>query len=125
MIRSHFNRDLGILEVNYSGKLNFTELKKFGDQLILNDNLPRELRILTDVREGEYDFSENELPGVMDALRNQTRFFRYVKAAFVQTKPRETAISLIVEQRNSIPNYHHRVFSTPEAAKKWLMENNI
>jgi hypothetical protein len=124
MIRSRFNRKLNVLEVKYSGKLRADELKAFGDSLCLNRRIPRELKILTDVREGEYDFTERELPGVIESLRRQLKAFKYIKAAFIQTRPHETAISMITERRTNIPNYFHRVFSTPEAAMIWLLDSN-
>ncbi len=116
---------LDILEVRYLGKLGCKELTEFGESLSRNKMIPRELKILTDVREGEYDFSERELPVVLDALKIQLKAFTFIKAAFVQTRPKETAMSMITEQRNTIPNYYHKVFSTPDAAMKWLLEKNV
>lgn len=125
MITRKFNKELGILEVCYTGKLSYKELKNFGDSLTIDKSIPRELKILTDVREGEYSFTEKEVPKVIIALNEQIKAFKYIKAAFIQTKPRETAISLITEEKNTIPNYFHRVFSTHDAALGWLMGNNI
>ncbi len=125
MITSRYNSEIGVLEVRYKGKLGYTELKGFGDSLMTNLSIPRELKILTDVRDGEYDLRENELQLVLNALQLQMSSFKFIKAAFIHTRPKETAISLISEERNTIPNYYHRVFSTRQAALTWLLENNV
>ncbi len=123
MISSTFNSKLGILEVKYSGRLNYRELKNFSDSLMKDKKIPRELKILTDVREGEYDLKGRDLPEIPDASNNMAGAFTFIKAAFIHNRPRETALSLIAEKRNTIPNYFHRVFSTEEAALSWLLGN--
>ncbi|HYW94332.1 MAG TPA: hypothetical protein VE870_01950, partial [Bacteroidales bacterium] len=68
-------------------------------------------------------FNEKELPLFFSTIDEQLKGFSSVKAAYIQTAPRETAISLIAAQRTSNPNYFQKVFSTPEAALTWLLKN--
>ncbi len=125
MISSHYNTDLGILEVRYTGRLGYTELKNFHDRLTHDQDIPRELRILTDARDGEYEITEKDVALVLEDIHLQMKSFTYIKAAYIHTKPRETAISLITGEKNTVPNYFHKVFSTQEAALNWLIQNNV
>lgn len=121
MITFHFNKTLDILEVTYSGKIEFSDLIEFGNKMYSNKTLPRKLKILTDVTKAEYILKHSEFKDLVSALRKHISVYKSVHAAYIQNKPKETAYSMILELEANIPNYHHAVFSAPEAAIDWLL----
>ncbi len=47
--------------------------------------------------------------------------YSWVRAAFIQLSPRETALSFLMEQEISTDKYKHAIFSTRQAALNWLL----
>ncbi len=121
MITFQLNNDLNILEVTYSGKIEFTDLVEFGNKMYSDNTLPRILKILTDVTKAEYVLKHSEFKDLISALQKHVSTYNSVHAAFIQNKPKETAYSMILELEAKIPNYHHAVFSTRESAINWLL----
>lgn len=120
MITFQFNKILNLLEVTYSGKIEFTDLVEFGNKVYSDQSLPRHLRILTDVTQAEYSLKSREFKQLVIELKKHVSAFESVKAAFIQNKPKETAYSMILELEAKIPDYHHAVFSTRESALIWI-----
>ena len=125
MIRYEYNRPLGILEVTYEGKINVEQLADYGIRISNDETIPRELKLITDASKAEYEISVNDMPKVLEALVNHVKNFVYIKAAFIQTKPKETALSLIFEKAYDLSNYHHKIFATKDAAIEWLLQQDI
>lgn len=125
MITFQFNKTLDILEVTYSGKIEFSDLIEFGNKMYSDKTLPRKLKILTDVTKAEYVLKYSEFSGLVSALQRHVSAYDSVYAAFIQNKPKETAYSMILELEANIPNYHHAVFATAEAAIEWLFKKII
>ena len=121
MIRFKYNQELEMLEVTYSGNITLQELIGFGEQVYSDSSLPRNLKILTDVTNANYEISPDEFSELKRNLERHISAFDSVKAAYVHSKPKETAYSYIISQENSIPNYKRGVFSTIPAARNWLL----
>lgn len=121
MITSNYNTELQLLEVSYSGSISMKDLVEFGNQIYGNKKLPRKLCILTDVSRAQYKISTAELSELMSHIEQHLLAFEYIKAAFVQSKPRETDYSMLLSSENTIQNYFRAIFSTREAALEWLM----
>jgi hypothetical protein len=125
MITRYFNHELQILEVKYEGDIYLKDLIEFGNEICNDQSLPRVLRILTDVTHGRYRISVNEFPELIRILEQHVSAFEQMKAAYIQENPRETAYSVLLEKRVSIPAYKHAVFASREAALHWLIEKNV
>jgi len=90
--------------------------------MIRKDNtLPRNLKILTDATSASYNLSRSEISEMLNILINQIKPYQSVKTALIHEKPVETALSLLVDNDKPITGYEHKVFSTREAALKWLL----
>lgn len=121
MITHNFNNALQILEVYYTGAIDRIELLNFGKWVANNNALPRELKILTDASNAEYKITRADFDELMIALEYNCQFFKCIKAAYIQKKPTETALSTLTSYESNIPNYFHAVFYTNEAAVAWLL----
>lgn len=122
MINFEFNKELNILEVRYSGIISLNDLIEFGNQIYEDNSLPKKLFILTDVTQAEYHIGLNEFPELLNNLQKHVSRFEYVRAAFIQSRPKETAYSILLSTENHIDNYYHEVFYTREAALHWLIQ---
>lgn len=120
MISYHFNKEMQILEVNYIGNVTFEDLMEYGEMMRNNKSFPRELKIITDASSASYQLEPEDIAKLLKALREQVKPFNTVKNAVLHQKPKETAMSFLVENDGPIPNYKHNVFSTREAALAWL-----
>lgn len=119
----NYNSINKILEVYYTGEIEAKDLIDYGMSLS-NEDLPKDLNILVDASQAEYQVSRNEFPKLVNNLKRNLKKFSLVRVAFVQTKPKETAYSILYGQKAVLPNYVHRVFSTKEAAEKWLLQTD-
>lgn len=121
MITSEFNKESGILEVHYSGNISVSDLIEFGNTVYADQNLPRKLLILTDVKKANYLFRVEDFEEIINNLKKHLSVFDYIKVALVQSKPKETAFSMLLSEKNPLNNYIRKVFSTRDAAISWLL----
>lgn len=121
MITFQFNNNLDILEVTYSGRIQFSDLIEYGNKVYSDQSLPRKLKTLTDVNQAEYRLEPSEFKQLIIELKKHVSAYDSFHAAFIQNKPRETAYSMILELEAKIPNYHHAIFATRQAAINWLL----
>lgn len=123
MITSTYNEKLNILEVIYKGKVSIEDLIEFGENFSKNKTLPRNIKMLTDARNAEYTFDLDKIYVMLEKLKEHMKNYEMVIAAFIQSKPNETALSQIVEDENRAPNYIHKIFNTRQSALDWLLSN--
>ena len=124
MIRYHFNKGKNVLETFYEGDIELNDINKFADELANNNDLPRQLKIISDARNANYIFSKDDIPEVIEMIKDMSTNYETIKVAFLQSKPLETAFSSIFANRQNIPNYFQKIFSTPEAAWVWLLSED-
>lgn len=123
MISMSFNEELEILEVVYQGDITLDDILEYGKKYRDMKYLPRKLNMITDATEANYLFGVSEIPILAKALRDNTKYFESIKSAMIQTRPIETAKSVVMNQENISPNYRHKVFSTRDSAIEWLLLN--
>jgi hypothetical protein len=121
MIEYKFNEELQILEVLYEGPIRISDLMKYGNSVFTDESLPRDLRILTDAKKASYILLPEEIPQVVRMTLKHIKPYNKVKAAFIQSKPIETALSLLLELEIKSGKYKHSVFSSRQAALHWLL----
>jgi len=124
MISSKFNTETKILEVVYSGLISSEDLNIHGNNIMNNNKLPRNLNILTDARNAEYDYKKINYFSMMKNMKKHLDPFIFVKNAILHSKPVETAISMILKDKIIINNYKQKIFYTEEAATAWLKQIN-
>lgn len=121
MIQYEYNSEMGIVEAVYTGDIHVSDLIAYGDKIYADQSLPRKLLVLTDVTKANYVYSTKEFEELMENLKRHLTAYKFIKVAFIQSKPKETAYSMLVTKMNPSPNYVRGVFSTREAALKWLL----
>ncbi|MCK5028929.1 MAG: STAS/SEC14 domain-containing protein [Bacteroidales bacterium] len=124
MITYKFNKEEGILETTFSGDVSIKDISEYILTLSKDKTLPGKLKILTDVTKGK--FSEGVIPKDMTILVEANkkslaqRDFTY--DAFVVSGSFEMALGMLYQKLNKIKNYKVGIFSTKEAALKWLQD---
>ncbi len=109
-----------ILHINFKGDITYDELldlsKEFSDHEIDSDIL----LLIYDLREARLNFSIKDYTKISDLAQKSTQQYKFVKAAFVATSPRLTAMMIIFSQLTWSNHTQRKVFSTTEAAIAWL-----
>ena len=122
MVTYYFNESLQILEVIYEGNISFEDIINHGKYLSENNSFPKKLKILTDARNANYNISPTSIPEIQKALKQNLTKFELVMEAFLHSKPKETAYSILLdeEEEQKHNNYSRKVFNAREAALDWL-----
>jgi len=121
MIGMSYNEELDLLEIIYQGDIALDDILEYGKKIKNNKYLPRNLKMITDATKANYLFSPEEIPIIAQALKDNTEHFESVKSAIIQSKPIETAKSIIMQQENVTPHYQHKIFYTRALAIEWLL----
>lgn len=122
MISRHINKDTGIIETTYEGIVTLQEVISYIGELRNTGKYPKKLLILTDAVHGRFMFSEEEDQILAGIVRQYAPSYELIKDAIIIDDPRTTAYSLLYRHAaSSIPNYRFEIFSTREAAIKWLL----
>lgn len=122
MIHSAYNKETGIIESRLTGMVTVEEVFQYINKLKDLDKYPKRMLILTDSIHGRFEFSEEEDRQMVRLVTKYITSFDLIKDAIIVDDPRTTAFSILFRRAaSSLPNYHFEVFSTREAALKWLL----
>ena len=90
-------------------------------KLIENDeSLPRNLKVLIQGKDFIFDIKGPEIKSVSKYVISSLSKDNSIKEAIVLEHPYSTAIGLIFKEGNKYENYFFKVFSSSNAAEKWL-----
>jgi len=113
-----------ILHIKFEGNIVYEELfnlsTTFSEQLIDSNTL----LLLYDLRECVLNFTVSDYAKISTMALRSTRKYKSVKAAFIVTKPRMTAMLTIYSQLSKNNHTRRKVFSTEDAAILWLQQFN-
>ncbi len=124
MIEHQFNNDLQILEVIYHGEVDFSDIIDFYNYISENQQLPRDLKILTDARNATYVFNIEKAAQVITALKESLQKYDSLTYAFLHSKPKETAYSQLLAADKVHKNHFHKIFASREKALEWLKNDS-
>jgi predicted TIM-barrel fold metal-dependent hydrolase len=121
MISREFDATEGILHVRTEGRISAAEmlesLKKVSEHI---SDIPV-LLVLEDATNASAFFSVSEVFTIMNHLEEVLTHAGEIKHAVVHTDPVATALAVLASRINWIKKYRISVFSTPEAAREWLL----
>ncbi len=112
----------GITYVKYTGEINTKDIIEYVEWLGKRKYLPHELRIMSDMARASFrEVMQDELPLILRVVKDILPHFHYIRDALIPASPHETALTMLYEKLSLIlENYYIKVFSTEEAALKWL-----
>ena len=121
MILTKFNYRKGVLYTKYRGVIKLAEYLEDIQMIGTNEELPRNLKILTDATRAKFEFNDDDIPVILDRKDLYARNFTFIREALVQDDPYVTALSMIYQYDAShLKNFQYKIFSSLDAACRWL-----
>lgn len=122
MIHTYYNKNTGILETQFEGKIGIGEMFDYIVSVRENESLPQKLKIYSNASNAKFEGNVNRKDLVRFLDENKTTLDQkdFIYDAFVVSSAFEMALGMLYRELNKIKNYKFEVFSTKEAAIKWL-----
>ena len=124
MVIAEFNPQTGILDSKFVGDVTFKEIVDYIIATKKNKSYPGVLKILTDATKANMNFLPDDLGIIVEENNKSLEKYDYIIDAIVLSSPKETALSILYQEIAKNKKYKFKVFSTREAATKWLTNIN-
>ena len=122
MRKYSYNKKLDILVLSASEVILINEIIDHYLELSKNVSLPRNLRVLLDCRGARLNVDTDEIGLTHDAVKEALNKYEYIREAILIDKPYETVLANLFKHYNEdFENYTFNIFSTEEAALRWLV----
>ncbi len=122
MIYSDFDYKKQILISRFEGDVSLKEITDYIDATRINKNHPRKLRIITDSRKSNMLLKPEDLSTIVDANNRSLKEYTYIIDAIILENPHDIAMSYLYKELSKTNNYYFKLFSTYDAAAKWLID---
>ncbi|MEX0982829.1 MAG: hypothetical protein WD577_06905 [Bacteroidales bacterium] len=117
-----FDNSLGILILTVENQLAKQFVIDYYNGLAKNNEYPRDLRVICFVTTTNYQIRPEDIDEMVDSLKQASGNYERLTEAFVAEDPYSTVITTLFSEKAQIRNYRSKVFSTKEAALKWLLD---
>ena len=120
MITYKLNADNHILETVFEDMISPEDLFNFMVEINSNKDLPRDLRVIIDVRNADFIFEPIAIQSIVKANFRMNRSFKMIKNAILANDPDDATLTLFHQYTQGSKNYLVRKFHDREKAIKWL-----
>ena len=122
MIQYKFNDKKGIVETIVKGTVTINDFIEYISALKKDKFLPKRVKILTDASKGKFfkDVNPEDLLRVVEINNKSLEKSELICDAYVISSSMETALAQLYKEYSKADNYYFNIFSTKEAALKWL-----
>ncbi len=120
MYSINFKKDEGLLDVEFSGKIDLEEQFNYIKSILAIEDLPRKLKLLQDFQNAEFAYQVKDIDSLVSSINKYLEQFENVRIASIHNKAAETASSFILSGAVKSDKFHYDVFSTRDAAELWL-----
>ena len=120
MVDFKFNSKSNILETKYIDNVSCDEVVDYITATKLNKELPRTLKIISDTRDGVFNFSIEDLGKIVDANNQSLEHYTAIIDAIIVDNPKNTVLTVLFKQFSTTKNYKFEIFATKVAAINWL-----
>lgn len=117
-----FDDKLGILVLTVENELSPEFVIEYYHNLASNSVYPRDLKVLSFITATSYPVKPEDVSAMVGSLEEACTKYNSITEAFVAEDPYATVITTLFSKQARIQNYRSKVFSTKEAALKWLLE---
>lgn len=122
MFQNHYNTEDNILYTKWIGKISLEDILQYVQLIDSKEDLPRDLRTLELFIDVELMFDDSELGKIADSVVVTIGKYKTFYSALVFNQPIPSAYGLLYQNlTETFSNYKTEVFTTQEAAKKWLL----
>lgn len=119
-ISYHFDKEKNILISTITDILVIEDIINHYKLIENDESLPRNLKVLIQGKDFIFDIKGPEIKSVSKYVISALSKYNSIKEAIVLEHPYSTAIGLIFKEGNKYENYFFKVFSSSNAAEKWL-----
>lgn len=120
MIEYKFNTESNILEANYIGEVTCDEVINYIQTTKKNHQLPRVLKIISDTRNGLFNFSISDLDAIVDTNNQSLENYDVIIDAIIVDNPKNTVLTVLYKKLANTKKYKFEIFATKDAALNWL-----
>ncbi len=120
MIDYTFDKKKQILWITLKGDVSIHHFLSLYKEIQYSLNLPDTLKILVDNRKSKSDFNLKEMKMMKEYTERELKQFKYIKEAVVVKSIKDTTSALFFKNITATNNFHFEVFTTLEAATRWL-----
>jgi hypothetical protein len=123
MIRYSFNEELGIVESILLDEINLSEIAEHINNIGKDPSLPTNLKILTDARKAVLNFDPKSISILIETIQNAKIKHESIKEAILHDDPDVAGYSFLYQKMlTPLVKHTFKIYSTEEAALKWLTE---
>jgi len=122
MLKSHYNSEDHILYIEHIGTTSIEELLDESKNYFLNNNHQNTFRVLEFANATMPKGSVKELATLKSSIHEIIPKQKFIRHAVVTSNPMIVAIIMLLIKEFGKSNYMLNVFSTEQAAKKWIQE---
>ena len=119
-ISYHFDKEKNILISTITDILVIEDIINHYKLIENDESLPRNLKVLIQGKDFIFDIKGPEIKSVSKYVISALSKYNSIQEAIVLEHPYSTAIGLIFKEGNKYENYFFKVFSSSNAAEKWL-----
>ena len=116
-------KESGIFYVTFSGDVSKDDVMDYLDEFEKIGNLPENLLTFYDLRDASMNMKLPEIVAISKKAKKVTNSYKTVKTVFVVDSPGLTAYVMLYIMQSVKTKNIRKVFSTTDAAYKWLLEN--
>ncbi|OQY05887.1 MAG: hypothetical protein B6I20_00335 [Bacteroidetes bacterium 4572_117] len=126
MIKLNFDNKLGIFYECFVGSFSIGDMVSHYNSGCSNNNLPERLNIIVDYTKAKFTFEIDDLHEIVGVIKKNIEYYEYVKAVMLHATPYEQVLSMMFQDlAENIPNFHTKIFTTKEAATKWILSDKV
>lgn len=114
-----------IYKVAFTEKVDFKEVLDFLKEFYTNKSLPDKVYVLYDLRTANFKFTLNEIRLISKLAEHSTKRYKKIKTAILVKNPKLTAYTMLFSIQSVGRKTQRKIFSTKDAAIKWLLINKI
>ena len=115
--------DRKIFVVTFEGKMLLDDVMNYLNYFGTINSLPNDIRLLYNFKKAIFKFAPEKIQIIAELADKVTGKYKSIKTAFYVYEPLLTAYSLLFSGMDKNPNRQRQVFSTEEAAVKWLLND--
>lgn len=120
MVESKFNNKSNVLETSYLEDVSCNEVVNYIRATKVNTALPRTLKIISDTRNGLFNFTIEDLTIIVEENNQSLQNYTAIIDAIIVDDPKNTVLTFLYKELAESKKYKFEIFSTKTAALKWL-----
>ena len=120
-----FAEDIGLLHIRYLGDLAIDDISTSFKEAKQDYPLPDDLLVISNFLEAKTNIRYTELHKLIRPTLDVIRSHKSIYDAIITDDPKGMAFTTLFKSLIKKTNVNYKIFSTIEAAQKWLMSSKV